>query len=200
METLMPQFVIVVDAQHDFMIADGALPVGGAEKLIAPMNEWLAALTPEDTAGILFTFDTHEPERYAGSPEAEQFPLHCVRGQPGWSLAVDPGRIDPAIPIYRMEKGVFAMWEEADLEMSDMRDPAAPAKPRDAFFDQLGAGGVEEVIVIGVAADFCVRWAVDGLVQRGFRVTVPAALTRGIVQQIDSVAAESWPPSVVQVA
>ncbi|MEG8041528.1 hypothetical protein QP164_01445 [Sphingomonas sp. LR59] len=31
---------------------------------------------------------------------------------------------------------------------------------------------------MGVAADYCVRWAVEGLVDRGFAVRVPAALTR----------------------
>ncbi|MEG8025263.1 hypothetical protein QP162_14100 [Sphingomonas aurantiaca] len=47
-------------------------------------------------------------------------------------------------------------------------------------------------MVIGVAADYCVRWAVEGLVERGFAVTVPAGLTRGIERQIDTVAAEDF--------
>ena len=63
---------------------------------------------------------------------------------------------------------------------------------RDRFFDRLRAEGVDEIMVIGVASDFCVRWAVDGLIERGFRITVPADLTRGIVRQIDTVAAEEW--------
>ena len=58
----MRQFVIVVDTQADFMQADGALSVAGAEALKAPMQAWLASLSPADTAGILFTFDTHLPE------------------------------------------------------------------------------------------------------------------------------------------
>ncbi len=195
----MRKFVVVVDAQWDFIAADGALPVAGADALVRPIEAWLAGLRPEEIEGILFTFDTHVPDIYAGSAEAGQFPLHCVRGHPGWELVVDPDRIDPAIPLYRLEKGVFAMWEEPDLEIETMRGPPAAPRPRDAFFDDLRSRGVKDVTVIGVAADYCVRWAIDGLVARGFRVEVPATLTRGIVQQIEAVAAESWPAGTVAI-
>lgn len=195
----MRRFVIVVDVQGDFMWEQGALSVAGAEPLIGPMQDWLTALDPQETAGVLFTFDTHLPEIYAGSPESEQFPLHCVRDTPGWRSVLDVARIDPAIPLYRLEKGVFAMWEEPGLAIEDMRDPGAAPVPRDRFFDTLRADGIEEVTVIGVAADFCVRWAVEGLVARGFRVTVPAALTRGIVRQIEQVAAEDFAGGTVRV-
>ena len=188
----MSRFVIVVDAQRDFMMPDGALYVAGAEALVAPMNDMLASLSPVDTAGVLLTFDTHEPERYALSAEAGQFPLHCVRDSAGWQTVLDVAAIDPQIPLYTLEKGVFAMWEEADVTIRDARDLGAASIPRDRFFHRLRAEDVAEVVVIGVAADFCVRWAVDGLIERGFRITVPADLTRGIVRQIDAVAAEEW--------
>lgn len=193
-------FVIVVDAQYDFMMPDGALYVDGAEALVGPTNDWLAELRPADVAGVLFTFDTHTPETYAGSAEAGQFPPHCMRGTPGWASVLDPARVDPAIPLYRLEKNVFAMWEEPHVLIGDLRDPLAPTSPRDAFFDALTARGIAEVTVVGVAADYCVRWAVDGLVARGFRVTVPAGLTRGIARQIETVVAEDWPAGAVALA
>ncbi len=188
----MSRFVIVVDAQRDFMLPDGALYVAGAEALVAPMNEMLASLGPAETAGVLLTFDTHEPEPYARSAEAGQFPLHCVRDSAGWQTVLDVTAIDPRIPLYTLEKGVFAMWEETDVTILDARNSKVASVPRDRFFDRLRAAGVDEVVVFGVAADFCVRWAVDGLIERDFRITVPATLTRGIVRQIDAVAAEEW--------
>lgn len=196
----MRTLVIVVDAQADFMLADGALPVAGAAALIGPMQAWLARLGAAETAGVLFTFDTHFADTYPGSAEAAQFPIHCVRETPGWRGTVDPAAVDAAIPLYRLEKGVFDMWEEPELAVEDMRDPAAPPTPRDLFFTRLRDEGIEGVTVVGVAADFCVRWAVAGLIARGFDVTVPAALTRGIVRQIDAVVADDFADSVVVTA
>jgi len=191
------RFVIVVDMQRDFVAVDGALPVPGAEAIVAPVDAWLAGLRAGEVAGVLFTADTHVPAVYALSEEAKQFPPHCEVGTPGWALVVDPGAVDPAIPCYRLEKGVFDMWAEPGLALE--RIGTEDATDRDAFFAALRASGVEEVEMVGVAADYCVRWAVEGLIARGFRVTVPAALTRGIARPIDAVAAEEWAGCAVTV-
>ena len=186
----MRRFVIVVDTQGDFMRADGALPVAGAEALIEPLRAWLRQLSPADVAGVLFTFDTHVPEIYAGSAEAELFPIHCVWGTAGWDNVLDPATIDPRIPVYRLDKGEFDMWAEPALEVTE----AASGKRigREAFFHDLKARGIEEVVVAGVAADYCVRWAAAGLLARGFDFAHPAALTRGIDRQIGQVADEEF--------
>ncbi len=194
------RFVIVVDAQQDFMTPDGALYVPGAQSLIGPMNAWLKDMDPGETAGVLLTFDTHYAETYAASAEAAQFPLHCVRNSPGWQSVIDVDAIAAAIPLYTLEKGVFAMWEEPDVTIRDARHPDRPATPRDRFFDELRQGGIGEVTVVGVAADFCVRWAVEGLIARGFRVTVPTAMTCGIARQITEVATEEWTGKGVEIA
>jgi nicotinamidase/pyrazinamidase len=186
----MKRFVIVVDTQADFMRPEGALAVAGADALIAPMQAWLAALPPVDTVGVLFTFDTHGADTYPGSAEAEQFPIHCVRGTPGWENVLDSAAVVPAIPVYALEKGVFDMWAEPGIQIAS---PATgETMDRDAFFATLKARGVAEVVVIGVAADYCVRWAIDGLVERGFAVAVPPALTRGIARPIEQVLAEDF--------
>jgi nicotinamidase/pyrazinamidase len=198
LEREMKKIVIVVDTQADFMNPDGALAVGGADALAGPMNAWLGALSPADTAAVLFTFDTHFADTYPLSEEAKEFPIHCVRQTPGWHNVLDVSQVDLAIPTWRLEKGVFAMWQEEGLTV----EPIGGGTPvdRDAFFLDLKAAGVEEAVVIGVAADYCVRWAIDGLVERGFRVTVPKALTRGIARPIDQVLAEDFAGQAVALA
>ncbi len=191
------RFVIVVDMQRDFVAADGRLPVEGAQAIVAPMAAWLAQLRPAEVAGVLFTFDTHVPEIYARSAEAEQFPPHCEQGTPGWELVVDPASVDPAIPTYVLEKAVFDMWQEPGIAVTAIG--TGTVTDREAFFAGLRAAGIEEVTVVGVAADYCVRWAVEGLIARGFAVNVPAGLTRGIAQQIDTVAAQEWAQAAVVV-
>ena len=192
----MQRFVIIVDTQADFMLADGALPVAGAEALVAPMQAWLAALQPEETAGILFTFDTHSAETYPGSAEAEQFPIHCVRGTPGWNNMLDAAAIDPAIPTYWLEKNVFDMWAESGLRVEG--PGTGEGVERDRFFVELKASGVTTVAVIGVAADYCVRWAIEGLLARGFNVEIPTGLTRGIERSIEQVAKSDFAGAAIR--
>lgn len=192
----MKRFVIVVDTQADFMNADGALSVDGAEALIAPMQAWLASLRPTETAGVLFTFDSHFTDTYPGSAEAEQFPIHCVYRTPGWENVLDPDAIDPAVPVYRLEKGVFDMWAGPDVVIEAVATGEKVA--RDAFFAELRTRGVTEVTVIGVAADYCVRWAIEGLVARGFAVEVPKGLTRGIARPIEQVVADDFADAPVR--
>ena len=186
----MKSFVIVIDTQRDFMAADGALSVAGARDLIPSATDFLTRLRPEEVAGVLFTYDTHERGVYEASAEGAEFPLHCVRDSEGWRNVLDPAAIDPSIPVWRLEKGVFDMWAEADAQI--VPESGGPGCPRDAFFERLRAEGVECVTVIGVAADYCVKWALEGLLARGFAVSVPGHLTRGIARQIEEVAADDF--------
>ncbi|APR51336.1 cysteine hydrolase [Sphingomonas koreensis] len=192
----MKRFVIVVDMQRDFVAADGALPVAGAEAFVSPMKAWLAGLRPEDVAGVLFTADTHVPAIYAASAEAEQFPPHCEKGTPGWENVLDPDAVDPAVSVYRLEKGVFDMWAEPHVTIESVATGEKVA--RDAFFAELKARDVSEVTVVGVAADYCVRWAIEGLVARGFAVEVPMGLTRGIARPIEQVIADDFADAPVR--
>ncbi|PNU06676.1 cysteine hydrolase family protein [Novosphingobium guangzhouense] len=183
----MTDFVIVVDMQHDFVRASGALPVPDAEAIVAPMQDWLASLDPGDVAGVLFTFDTHAAADYAGSAEAAQFPIHCQKGTPGWESVLDASAIAPAIPVHTLEKHVFDMWEEGGVRI---RGDDGKEAERDGFFRDLRQRGVDRVIVTGVAADYCVRWAAQGLLARGFSVEIPARLTRGISRDARAVVEE----------
>lgn len=183
------KFVIVVDAQNDFMRANGALPVPDAESIIPSINQFLGKLRPEDISGVLFTFDTHRPEVYEGSEEGKMFPIHCVYATDGWELAVDPTVINQEIPIFELEKGVFDMWAE---NTTTVRDSAQRNLARDTFFANLMEKHGEQVLVLGVASEFCVKWAIQGLVDHGFIVGVNPELTRGIAQDMRQVVAENF--------
>jgi nicotinamidase/pyrazinamidase len=187
----MAEVIVVVDTQADFIRADGALPVAGAEEIVGPLAEWLRARTADDTAAIVFTFDTHFVETYPASAEAELFPIHCVKGTAGWDNLIDPLAMPPSIPCRTLEKGVFDMWAEDGLVLHDPHGVAPPID-RDTYFAKLRESGVERAIVVGVAADYCVRWAVEGLIARGFAVGIPAALTRGITRSIEQVVADDF--------
>lgn len=71
--------------------------------------------------------------------------------------------------------------------------------PRESFFAGLKTQGISGVTVIGVAADYCVRWAIQGLVARGFGVNIPEELKRGIERQIRAVAEDDFAGMPVRV-
>lgn len=189
---------IIVDAQVDFMRDYGALYVPDAEDTIKIINEYLGSLSMENGyMGVLFTADTHDPDTYPKSEEAEMFPPHCYMGTDGFDLAVDPKLIPAETQKFIMNKGVFDMWYENSLEVRPLAvvnevAPVGGEQDRDEFFNNLLAAGVEEIEVCGVATDYCVAWAIRGLTARGFKVTVYDNLVAGIERDIHQVAAEDF--------
>lgn len=195
------KLVVVIDTQYDFMMPDGKLPVLDAEKLLVPGIRYLSNLQPSETVAVLFTFDTHEPEVYAGSPESEAFPIHCVAGEKGWVNVFNADLVNPNIPVYTLKKGVFNMWEESNswiYQYGVSEDDYS--FQRDAFFAELKSHGVVDIEIWGVAADFCVKWAIDGFVQNDFNVTVIEGLTAGIERQMEQVVAEEYNDKSVRLA
>lgn len=195
----MKKFVIVVDMQKDFVNEDGKLYVPGSSEIIQPINDYLASLSKDDTIGVLFTLDSHYDYIYPDSEEAKQFPPHCYKGSIGWELAVDKNLIHRMIPVFKLEKNVFNMWEQSHLEiMWPVKSIPGSwhTKFRELFFKSNRV--TNDVVVIGVASDYCVKYTIEGLLERGFNVTVPRALVKGISMSIDEVAEKlSLPITIV---
>jgi len=148
------ELLTIVDIQNDFMRKGWALPVPNADTIIRLMHNFMQQHGPAFDH-VIATFDTHDPKEYAQSDEGKMFPIHCVKGTPGWELAFVPD-----VKYQPHEKNVFDMWKNP---------PKLPGGPGDW-----------RVVAYGVAADFCVKYAVDGFLQRGYDVTVIHDLTMGI--------------------
>ncbi len=175
----MKKFIVVVDTQVDFMIPQSNLYVKGSENIINGLGNYLLNLNPEEVSGVLFTYDTHG-EEYHDSEEAKQFPLHCQKGTFGWTNVYDGITRNIGVPVYSVEKGVFDMWEEKNLII---HRGIIPIASRDNFFGS-NVSTDNEIIIVGVAADYCVKWAVNGFVNRGYKVTVLSEFTQGINQSV----------------
>ena len=183
----MKKILIVVDMQGDFACRWGVLYFDGAETVIVPISKFLATLDPNEYVAVIFTYDTHYRETYASMPESEQFEIHCVRDEPGWQLQVDPESVPRGIAIYAIEKGVFDMYEEDSLPVRTIRaGDVSAATDRDSLLADLRAVA-DKAVIVGLAADYCVRDAVRGTHARGFEVEAPANMTKGIARQIDEV-------------
>jgi nicotinamidase/pyrazinamidase len=131
--------------------------------------------------------------------------------------------VSSRIHQFYLEKNVFDMWEQPDLKIGetwhsntrmislkksvydDMEGPEIAIHlpwndsyriDREKFFAGAKAKGVDTVTVIGVAADYCVMWAIRGLLERGFKVEVVEHLTAGIQRDIKQTIADEFPGQV----
>ncbi|MDR2934185.1 MAG: isochorismatase family protein [Rickettsiales bacterium] len=154
----------IVDMQNDFVLANGKLAVAGSDALIKPANDFLQNSKFDKT---IATFDTHYKNSYVKSDEGKQFPVHCVYGTKGWKLAIKIPQYTPVL------KGKFSVWDNPK-DIESVLNGFAPENT--------------DIFVFGVASDFCVRYAIDGYLKRGYNVTIISDLCRGIVNQIDDVA------------
>ncbi len=198
----MFKIAVIIDAQVDFMKKDGALYVPGAEDTIDIINSYLESLTLENGYfGAIFTADTHDPESYKDSEEAKEFPPHCYLGTDGFDFAVDPSKVvqakDGGVDRFIMNKNVFNMWDQTDLAVRPFKVIGEPVpiegnQDRETFFNNALNAGIDTVEVCGVASDYCVKWAIEGLLARKFKVVVYDNLVAGIERDIHQVAQEEF--------
>jgi nicotinamidase/pyrazinamidase len=155
-----------VDVQRDFVLPGGNLYVPGAEKLLPNIRR----LTDAARQGKVFLVshgDFHTPN----DPEFKVFPPHCVKGTPGSQLvpeaitenvALVPNEPDARLPddLTRYQQ---VLMEKQTLSIFESRHA-------DALVKKLGSQA--EFVVFGVVTEYCVCFAVKGLLERGRRVAV----------------------------
>jgi nicotinamidase/pyrazinamidase len=126
----------------------GALAVPEGERILGPVNELI------ESGG----FD-HGSFREQGGP----WPPHCVQGTPGAELheSIPRERIDAVVNAgFEPHLEGYSGFESTDLE------------------EILRGGGIERLVVVGLATDYCVKHTALDAAHRGFDVVVD---TRGIM-------------------
>jgi nicotinamidase/pyrazinamidase len=155
-----------VDVQRDFVLPGGKLYVPGAEKLLPNIRR----LTDAARQGKVFLVshgDFHTPN----DPEFKAFPPHCVKDTPGSELVPEattdivarvPNEPDAKLPddLTRYQQ---ILLEKQTLNIFESRHA-------DALVKKLGTQ--PEFVVFGVVTEYCVSYAVKGLIERGRRVAL----------------------------
>jgi nicotinamidase-related amidase len=146
------QALIVVDVQNDFC-PGGTLAVPHGDEVIAPLNKLIDEFL-ERGAPVYKSRDWHPPttkhfEAYGGT-----WPVHCVQNTGGAEFHADL-RDDPRINV--ISKGLgdtdcYSAFDETHLA------------------DRLHEHNVEEVVVGGLATDYCVKNTVLDALKNGFKV------------------------------
>ncbi|CAN7409473.1 isochorismatase family protein [Arthrobacter sp. LjRoot78] len=207
----MSRALIIVDVQNDFC-EGGSLAVKGGADVAGAISEYVDAHHGQFDH-IVATQDWHiEPgAHFAESPDfIDSWPPHCVAGTRGAELHPD---LDTEYIQAFFRKGQFTaaysgfegILAPEDAVPTGDRKPGALPLPEDAepftassFADEDAIGlddwlqshDVEDVVIVGIATDYCVMATALDAVQAGYSVTVVRNLTAGIAADLDDAYAE----------
>jgi nicotinamidase/pyrazinamidase len=146
------QALIVVDVQNDFC-PGGTLAVAHGDEVVEPLNklidEFLERGDPVYKSRDWHPATTKHFAKYGGT-----WPIHCVQNTKGAEFHPQL-KDDPRIHV--ISKGLgdtdcYSAFDETDLA------------------SQLGDEGVEEILVGGLATDYCVKATVLAGLKQGFKV------------------------------
>jgi len=165
--------LILVDIQNDFM-PFGALPVAEGDQVVEVANELAGRFSlvvatqdwhPADHGSFASAHPGMKPGDIVdlGGVEQVLWPDHCVQGTPGASFhsALDVAAIDHVVrkgtdPTVDSYSGFYDNDRRKDTGLGDY----------------LMSRGVDEVVICGLATDYCVKYTVLDAVGLGFGVTV----------------------------
>jgi nicotinamidase/pyrazinamidase len=161
--------LIVVDVQNDFC-EGGSLAVAGGSAVAAAISEYLRA-EGDRYAHVAASRDYHiDPGgHFSDHPDfVGSWPPHCVAGTPG-------GRFHPDLVTSRVEavfdKGAYGAAYSAF-------EGTGEAGTRLASW--LRERDVDELDVVGIATDYCVRATALDAAREGFTTQVLLAMTAGV--------------------
>ncbi|MCI2239801.1 nicotinamidase [Paenibacillus sp. TRM 82003] len=173
----MTRALVVVDVQNDFC-PGGALGVAGGDEVAAGTSHLLARGNLRyDHVVATQDFHVDPGAHFSDTPDfVDSWPPHCRAGTYGALLhdALDTSRVEA---VFR--KGQYSA-AYSGFEGTTSTVTAEGGELVTGLADWLRERGVDEVHVVGIATDHCVRATALDAVREGFRTTVLLGLTAGI--------------------
>ena len=151
--------LIVADVQNDFADPEGNLFVRGGDEVIDAVNEEIRQAS-EAGALIVYTQDWHPETTPHFIKDGGIWPVHCV--QDSWGSDFHPALLVVEGEIIRKGTG-----GEDGYSGFTVRDPESGETGPTRLEQVLRDRGIERVVVIGLAADFCVKETALDAVQPG---------------------------------
>jgi nicotinamidase/pyrazinamidase len=158
--------LLVLDVQNDFADPDGSLYVRDAESVIDVANAEIEAARAAG-ALVVYTQDWHPPDTPHFAKDGGTWPVHCVGGTWGAELHPRLTAVDGA----RVRKGTGG---EDGYSGFTVADPVSRETHPTGLDGLLQKRGIERVVVLGLATDYCVKATALDAVALGYAPTLVA--------------------------
>ncbi len=162
--SMLPDALIVVDMQNDFVHPDGALYVKDGETIVPRMNLLIKGFLDAGRL-VYYTMDWHPKDHSSFAEHGGIWPTHCVQGNWGSEFYKDlyvPG--DPNIILKAKEVSYdeYSGFASGELE-EKLRDVKA-----------------QTLLMCGLATDYCIFHTVMHALKLEFEVNVFGQLIMGV--------------------
>ncbi len=169
-----PRALVIVDVQNDFC-EGGSLAVSGGAEVARRISEHVTAHV-DTYAAVVATADWHENPggHWSETPDyVDSWPVHC-------RIGTDGALFHPAAePAFEQVQAVFRKGLH-EAAYSGFEGSTAEGDRRVGLADWLRDRAIEEVVVVGIATDHCVRATALDAADEGFETTVLLDLTAGV--------------------
>jgi nicotinamidase/pyrazinamidase len=155
--------LVVVDVQNDFADPNGSLYVKGGEDVVAAVNDEIER-AQKAGALVVYTQDWHPEHTPHFQPDGGIWPVHCV--QDTWGAELHP-QLKVAGEVVRKGTG-----GEDGYSGFTVRDPESGDESGTGLENLLKEKGIERVVVVGLATDYCVKETAVDAAQKGFDTSV----------------------------
>ncbi len=155
--------LLVVDVQNDFADPGGSLYVRGGHEIVPLVN---AEIDRARAAGasVFYTQDWHPESTPHFKKDGGIWPVHCVMDT--WGAKLHPA-LSAVGPVIR--KGSNG---EDGYSAFSMRHPSTGELMETTLAQMLAEAGVTQLVICGLATDYCVKSTVKDARDKGYPITV----------------------------
>jgi nicotinamidase/pyrazinamidase len=164
--------LLIVDVQNDFADPRGSLYVGGGEEVVEIANRE-AEKARAAGALVVYTRDWHPQETPHFEPYGGIWPVHCVRDT--WGAQFHPS-LDARGEVVSKATGPedgYSAFSVQHLPTGEVRGTGLE--------ELLRSRGIDRLVILGIATDYCVRETGLDAARLGF----PAVVVREGIRAVD---------------
>ncbi len=165
--------LVVVDLQNDFADPAGGLSVAGGDAIVPLVNAHVREAI-ESGGLVVATQDWHPPSTPHFAKDGGLWPVHCVNHTWGAELH---SAFELPFDAPRVRKGANG---EDGYSGFTMRDPETGETTPTELDQLLQAAGVERLVILGLATDYCVKSTAIDAAGLGYQTTVLRAGVRAV--------------------